>query len=118
MRGLQRLLVVAALVVAAPAFAIPPKTPVDFRYLGSFSCEDGQIIKAMFNADAAASAVVLAPDGVQHLLAIQEPVMSEPQVRWTDGEHTLTWRAGVTLGWKDGSAPIVACLRGDGGHHH
>ncbi|MGZ6016410.1 MAG: hypothetical protein ACXWKM_11755 [Phenylobacterium sp.] len=83
-----------------------------------FTCQDGGDIIAKFAVERGELvAIVDAFDGDgPHTLASRPYGVAPVRLIWSDGQHTLTWSAGVQIMWMDASVHRM-CGRA-GGHHH
>ena len=97
----------------APRMRAPMAAPIPD--LHTFKCESGGDLTADFSSqDAILVATVDAGDG-PHVLPMRQGPYNVPELRWSDGQRTLVWTAGVQIMWMDGSNHRMC---GRGGHKH
>lgn len=115
------LAVLAALIGSAPAHAqttgmksvrIQNELAVDGA---EFRCTDGSRMLLSFVGDGQGVFARVRVHGDNYMLANQPPKPGPVQIVWSDGEHSLTWSAGVQLMWMNGATHLM-CGRGD--HKH
>jgi hypothetical protein len=97
----------------APRMRAPMVAPMPDVH--TFKCESGGDLVADFTSqNATLVATVDAGDG-PHVLPMRQGPYNVPELRWTDGQRTLVWTAGVQIMWMDGSNHRMC---GRGGHQH
>lgn len=98
---------------AAPRMRAPMAPPVPD--LHTFKCESGGDLTADFTSEnSMLVATVDAGDG-PHVLPMRQGPYNVPELRWTDGQRTLVWTAGVQIMWMDGAHHRMC---GRGSHQH
>ena len=101
--------------VGGPVVAVAAGAPRAMLEGSEFACGGDRKLVAQFTGrETGPGAIVDAGDG-PHALKLMPWLGGEPNVTWSDGQHTLVWTTGVKLMWMDGAAHL-AC--GRAAHHH
>jgi hypothetical protein len=72
-----------------------------------FSCDTGDVLRIRLGARSADVIAGISIGNDHFVLPLQPWDGGAARVVWSDGQHTLTWSAGVTLMWVSGSQHLM-----------